>query len=306
MSKRINHTYEDYVLDGKSMAVTLALSFTLVFLVVLVIGAARDTTVLVVMALLYFGVGVPLILGWQQLLPWLRRRTREHWKRPDPAVFRSIDRRAHYGIESDVWSDVAQHVATEMLEEQGPLGARYATYTLEAFCDARAKWEHTYEARRVRAEARAAQCSIALLPLHPRWSQAILDGTKTIELRRRPLRPDTTHIAIYETAPTQRIVAIAHVRNQQPLPDEQPPPAMAPLLESLFLARAGGEEALAYIEDAPAPVALWLDEVTPVSMRLAQLGIDRAPQSVQYLSADRATLLLLDIKPTDQSTEAAA
>jgi predicted transcriptional regulator len=302
MSKRTDYAYEDFILDGKSMARTLALSFGIIAIFMIVIGAVRDSTVLVAMALVYFGVGVPLILGWQQLLPWLRRRTREHWKRPDREVYASIDRRAKYSIESDVWADIAQQVATEMLDDHGPLGARYATYTLEAFRDARTAWERTDEARLLRATARARHSSVALLPLHPRWSQAILDGTKIIEFRRRPLRPDTTHIAIYETAPTQRIVAIAHIHSVEPINTQTDDPHEVTVLAVL----AGGVDALEYIKDAPNAVALNLGAVMPCSLSLERLDIARAPQSVQYLSSERATALFLDVEPTYQSTEAAA
>lgn len=143
MSNRTDHSYEDYILDGKSMAHTLALSFGVVFLVVLVIGAVRDVTALVVMGLLYWGVAAPIILTWQQLLPWLRRRTREHWKRADPLVFVTIDKQAWIAACSDHWLTIANRYAADMLEQMGPLGPRYAVYTLAAFRDARTKWEST-------------------------------------------------------------------------------------------------------------------------------------------------------------------
>lgn len=50
-----------------------------------------------------------------------------------------------------------------------------------------------------------------LISLHPRHSQNIFSGKKTIELRKKPLRKDDgklifSHILIYETNPTKAIV----------------------------------------------------------------------------------------------------
>ena len=62
------------------------------------------------------------------------------------------------------------------------------------------------------APGAVAQC-LALLPIHPRHSQAILDGTKVVELRRRWLtKHKVTAVAMYETAPTKTIVGVFELR----------------------------------------------------------------------------------------------
>ena len=46
----------------------------------------------------------------------------------------------------------------------------------------------------------------ALMAIRPSYAQAILDGRKRVEFRKRPLSQDIETVLIYETAPTQRIV----------------------------------------------------------------------------------------------------
>lgn len=47
---------------------------------------------------------------------------------------------------------------------------------------------------------------IALMAIHPRYANAILDGEKTVEFRKRPPAADVTTVVIYATAPVQKIV----------------------------------------------------------------------------------------------------
>ncbi len=47
---------------------------------------------------------------------------------------------------------------------------------------------------------------VALMAIHPRHAEAILDGRKTVELRKRGLATDVRTVVIYATSPVQRIV----------------------------------------------------------------------------------------------------
>ncbi len=47
---------------------------------------------------------------------------------------------------------------------------------------------------------------VALLSIHPRHANAILEGRKRVELRRVPVSMDTSHVIVYATAPTQAIL----------------------------------------------------------------------------------------------------
>lgn len=53
---------------------------------------------------------------------------------------------------------------------------------------------------------------VALLSIHPRHANAILDGHKRVELRRVPVADDTTHVIVYATAPTQAIIGWFEVK----------------------------------------------------------------------------------------------
>lgn len=47
---------------------------------------------------------------------------------------------------------------------------------------------------------------VALMAIQPAYAQAILDGSKRIEFRKRRLAADIDTVLIYESAPTKRIV----------------------------------------------------------------------------------------------------
>ena len=47
---------------------------------------------------------------------------------------------------------------------------------------------------------------VALMPIHPRYANAILDGSKGAEFRKRRLAPDIRRVVIYATAPISRII----------------------------------------------------------------------------------------------------
>jgi predicted transcriptional regulator len=60
---------------------------------------------------------------------------------------------------------------------------------------------------------------VALFSIHPRYAEAILDGSKQVEFRRQGLPEDVTHVVIYATAPVQRIIGVfevAGVEKQSP------------------------------------------------------------------------------------------
>lgn len=60
---------------------------------------------------------------------------------------------------------------------------------------------------------------IALLSVHPQHAEAILDGRKTVELRRSFPIAEITHIVVYATSPVRRIVgwfSVAGVQSASP------------------------------------------------------------------------------------------
>lgn len=47
---------------------------------------------------------------------------------------------------------------------------------------------------------------VALMSIHPVYASAIIDGTKTIEFRKRRLASDISTVLVYATSPTKMIV----------------------------------------------------------------------------------------------------
>ncbi len=52
---------------------------------------------------------------------------------------------------------------------------------------------------------------VVLLSIHPTYAEAILDGRKQVEFRRRPFAEGVTHVVLYATAPVKRIVGAFEV-----------------------------------------------------------------------------------------------
>lgn len=50
-----------------------------------------------------------------------------------------------------------------------------------------------------------------VMSVHPRYAEAIMDGRKRVEFRKRPLADDVALVWVYATAPVQRIVGYFEV-----------------------------------------------------------------------------------------------
>jgi predicted transcriptional regulator len=50
------------------------------------------------------------------------------------------------------------------------------------------------------------------MSIHPRFAQAILAGTKLVELRRVPFKRPVTHVFIYETGSSGAVVGLFEVK----------------------------------------------------------------------------------------------
>lgn len=130
---------------------------------------------------------------------------------------------------------------------------------------------------------------VALMSLKPQFAHGVLNGSKRVEFRKRPLAGDVTHIVIYGTAPTKRIVGYAEIAGQ----DRDVPQRLW-----ARYAHVGGishSDLIDYFDRSQTGVAIGLGRVwryrTPIDLsRLASVA--RAPQSYQYLSpADSAFLI---------------
>ncbi|WP_199906914.1 hypothetical protein [Aeromicrobium chenweiae] len=132
------------------------------------------------------------------------------------------------------------------------------------------------------------------MSIHPQYAAGILDGTKRVEFRKRPIAVDVTHVVVYATAPVSAVVGAFTVVGQHTLPPRmlwQQFKEVAGIGRDDFMAyysgrRAGTGIAVGGVFHAEAPIGLWED-----------LGIARPPQSFQYLASDIATQILEALSP---------
>lgn len=121
---------------------------------------------------------------------------------------------------------------------------------------------------------------IALMSIHPRYANAIVNGTKRVEFRKRPLAQDVTHVVVYATVPVKAVIAAFEVRGQQ---------ISSPTdLWRQFRAVAGisKRDFFAYYADNALGVGIEVGQVFTPSEPLSlceDFGIARPPQSYQYI-----------------------
>jgi predicted transcriptional regulator len=124
-----------------------------------------------------------------------------------------------------------------------------------------------------------------LLSLRPRYADAILDGTKTIEIRRRPVNAEAgTPIILYSSSPVMAVVGTAFLGAVQTLNTEA---AWQQHRDVLGVAR---QELDSYLEGIPNAYLLHIEGVrrlnNPLPLgHLRSEGPFQPPQSFRYLSA---------------------
>lgn len=124
---------------------------------------------------------------------------------------------------------------------------------------------------------------VALLSIHPRHANAILDGHKRVELRRVPVSDDTTHVIVYATAPISAIVGWFEVAG---IDLAAPTRIWNDHREVCGVTR---REFRSYFEGARTAAAIRVRRshrlVEPLSLA-ALPGVKRPPQSFQYLHGE--------------------
>lgn len=127
------------------------------------------------------------------------------------------------------------------------------------------------------------EARVLLLSLHPRFADAILAGTKTIDLRRRPVRAlPGTPVVLYASGSVKAVVGVARLRAAYVVESER---AWNDHHHALGLGRIEFE---AYLNGRPAHL-LVLDSVQRLSVpiplqRLQEETSFRPPQSFRYLA----------------------
>lgn len=117
----------------------------------------------------------------------------------------------------------------------------------------------------------------AILSIHPRFSQAIIAGTKRVELRRVVPKRDVRRLVIYETKPTMAVVAECSCYVVSGTPDG---------LWWAFRGEMGisGKEFWSYMEGVKSACGVVILRVgEPRSRELADYGLRQPPQSWVYL-----------------------
>lgn len=125
----------------------------------------------------------------------------------------------------------------------------------------------------------------ALISIHPKYVNKILDGSKRVEFRRVWATQKVTHLVIYATSPDMKIVATVEI-------DKVIQENQTKLWETAK--KYGGgltrKELRTYFSGISKGYALTLKTIKPLTRPLAleELGKGiRAPQSYAYLTADQ-------------------
>jgi predicted transcriptional regulator len=130
-----------------------------------------------------------------------------------------------------------------------------------------------------------------LLSIRPRYAEAIMQGTKTVELRRTRINaPAGAILVLYSSSPTRAVLGTAILDGI----DEDKPGVLWPEIRSTagLLRREYNE----YFHGASTAFALRLRDVvrlsTPVSLQdlRARTGLE-PPQSFRYVTAEQVTVL---------------
>lgn len=125
-----------------------------------------------------------------------------------------------------------------------------------------------------------------LLSLRPRFARAILEGTKTVEVRRRPIRaPGGTLLVLYASSPTMAILGTAELATGDVA---EPDVAWKEHEHNLGLSR---EEFDAYLKGSDVAHLIHVrkprpfSEPIPLSHLRASASAFNPPQSFRYVTA---------------------
>lgn len=144
-----------------------------------------------------------------------------------------------------------------------------------------------------------------LMSIQPRFADAILDGTKTVELRRKPPRNEPDVVIIYSSGKARAVLGVARLKGVH---TSTPEDIWSKFGWTAGVSRAEFDE---YFAGSPTASALELDQPrrgarqVPL-VRLREIGLE-PPQSWRYVERQTATRLLdsLDPQPNTQRSSGA-
>lgn len=131
---------------------------------------------------------------------------------------------------------------------------------------------------------RSAAARVALMAIHPRYADAIMDGEKRVEFRKRRLAEDIRTVLVYATAPVSRVIGSFTVDGIV----EASPKAIWEEYGKVGVIEQG--DFFDYYADAPSAVAIVVAEASRFEDPIALEDMDprpAVPQSFAYISADR-------------------
>lgn len=129
--------------------------------------------------------------------------------------------------------------------------------------------------------------SVVLLSIHPQYVDLIARGEKRVEFRRSSFARNISRVVIYSTSPERRVVGFCEVKQVI----RSTPSAL--WREHGKVAGITREALFGYLKgmrDATAIVLSDFHWFVP-GLGLSMLGIERAPQSFQYLSPSAVAML---------------
>lgn len=130
---------------------------------------------------------------------------------------------------------------------------------------------------------------VVLMSIHPTFGNAIISGTKRVEFRKRPIGKDVTHVFLYATLPIGAIIGAFEVVGQHT--------NTLSGLWSTFRECCGinYDHFCEYFRSSTMGTGIQVGTVftanDPILISEA-FGLQRPPQSYQYVCTDRAQRLL--------------
>ena len=135
---------------------------------------------------------------------------------------------------------------------------------------------------------------VALMSIHPVYANAILCGDKKVEFRKKPLASDITHVMVYSTSPVGAVVGAFTVAGQY---------TSTPMSLWKRFAKGAGIPRRQFFDyyssSARGPgieVGIVFAPRQPLNLT-ASVGVQRPPQSFQYLTPKTARSVLDAMSP---------
>lgn len=128
--------------------------------------------------------------------------------------------------------------------------------------------------------AQAKSRKVALLPIKPKFANAIIDGHKTIEFRKMKFKEDVSHVVIYASSPVKKVIGYFEIDTI----DEGTPKALWKKYHT-----TGGieyEDFMEYYSDKKMAFGIKVKNVKtlkrPIGLDKLKRGL-KAPQNFLYL-----------------------